>query len=639
MPTVAHAQPAPTPPPAPAVSAADAARQDLEQQKNILKNAAATPAQKDEAAKRLVQRDTPETHAILKQLFTEPGASQQTQIALAHAMVNDPNPDPSLIQPLVNLIGDGRNLAATDAAAQALASLAHHGSEEAWARLEQQSRILSMPVGSRAAIIKSMGKLVDKRAAQTLVDFLRNEPLDITQIQNAAKAALVELTGLQRMSGDREQLIRWWDRSKNTPDAQWKEECHVRQADTASGMQNDLRMLADATRQWVQEDYNANPEPRKLEKLLGSGAPQMRLIGVDLALSDWDKTGRIAPTITAKLRDMIGDSATQVRQAVVRVLRTTLAGSDDATAKAAMVDALIAQLTLEKDSDVKAAIALALGQFRDLRAIEPLLNALNDESVRVQEAAAGAIKDIGPLVVASKNVTLVARVRDTLRSRVADAPRMSPLRTRLVEAMATLQDPSLLNDFYGLLNRAESGPVRRAAIAGLAGIGNPNSANAIMRWISDAGEAGVRLEAASALRQVGSFNDISSLIDRLNPSVEQDKSVREAVLKTILALADKGSPADLNDLANKLPNAEQRLEVLKLEEQRLAAANSPAELAACRENIAQTSMELGQPKDAARYYVMALDYWISQNTHRRALMHWCGRPWTPSSSPGSFPRP
>ena len=461
--------------------------------------------------------------------------------------------------------------------------------------------------------MKAMGNLVEKRVAQTLVDFLRNEP-DVPQIQNAAKTALVELTGLQRLSGDRERLIRWWDLNKNTPDAQWKEECHVRQADNAAAVQKDKDVIVEAMRQWVQDDYNANPDPKKLDKLLSNRAAPMRLIGVDLAQGDWDKTGRIAPVVTTKLREMIGDSAIEVRQGVVRTLRITLAGSDDAKAKTAMVDALMTQLAIEKDSEVKAGIAAALGQFRDPRAITPLLAALNDEAARVQEAAAAAIKELGPLIVAAKDPVLSARVRDVLRARLNDAPKASAVRSRIVEAMSALQDTALLNDFYGLLNMTEHVLVRRAAIVGLAGIRNPAAANIVARWVSsDRGNAGVRLEAASAMSKLGTFDDISPLVDRLNPAVEEDKSVRDAIWRTILVLAEKGSPADLNGLANKLANSEQRLEILKLEEGKLTALNSPAELAACRENLAQTLMDHSRPQEAAGYYVKALDFWISKN--------------------------
>ena len=58
------------------------------------------------------------------------------------------------------------------------------------------------------------------------------------------------------------------------------------------------------------------------------------------------------------------------------------------------VEGLIEALSYEKDENVRLAAAWALGEMGDQRAIEPLINALQDQQ-RVKEAAAKSLGEIG----------------------------------------------------------------------------------------------------------------------------------------------------------------------------------------------------------------------------------------------------
>src|SRR5205814_10608905 len=80
-----------------------------------------------------------------------------------------------------------------------------------------------------------------------------------------------------------------------------------------------------------------------------------------------------------------------------------------------MIDALLGQLPLERDADVRIAITRALPPTRDLRVVEPMLALFHDPSPAVVETVAmgPADKDLAPL--SQKKPELAQRVVRELR--------------------------------------------------------------------------------------------------------------------------------------------------------------------------------------------------------------------------------
>src|SRR5688572_13304514 len=91
------------------------AQRDLDHLRSTLENPEA--ADKDEAARRLVSRDTPEARAILNNVLDS--AERSGQLAVARALAADPSPNAQFIGPLQKLLSNDPQL--TEAAAQALA--------------------------------------------------------------------------------------------------------------------------------------------------------------------------------------------------------------------------------------------------------------------------------------------------------------------------------------------------------------------------------------------------------------------------------------------------------------------------------------------------------------------------------------
>ncbi|HEX2973683.1 MAG TPA: HEAT repeat domain-containing protein [Tepidisphaeraceae bacterium] len=212
---------------APAAEAAsDAAQKDLQQQQQILtdRNTPDTLAQqqlREEAARRLASRSSREADEMLLRVLNDFG-NRAGQLAVAKAlsgvarvMSTDQAVEAQFVTALANLMGDDREL--TDKAATALATFKNN--EQARERLTTYVNNLSRNLNTRAAVIRAMGRLVDKRTAGFLVGILNREnenPL----VRDAAARALDEMTGL-RFGNDAQLWNQWWQTSQNKSDLEW----------------------------------------------------------------------------------------------------------------------------------------------------------------------------------------------------------------------------------------------------------------------------------------------------------------------------------------------------------------------------------------------------------------------------------
>src|SRR5438552_19208114 len=86
----------------------EVARKDVQQQEAILTDAGATPAQRDDAARRLVSRSSKEADDVLLKILKD--GARDGQLAVARALASDPTPEPDFIEPLSWLLGSGLGL-------------------------------------------------------------------------------------------------------------------------------------------------------------------------------------------------------------------------------------------------------------------------------------------------------------------------------------------------------------------------------------------------------------------------------------------------------------------------------------------------------------------------------------------------
>lgn len=593
----------------PAANAAEAAQEEMAKQQAILNDRAATPQQREQAAKRLLARAGRETNEVLTKVLVD-FDDRERQLAVLRALASATNPDPVFIDPVMSLLADKGPLIET--AAQALA--VYKSSEPVRNKLTQFAWNRSMAVAPRSAVIKALGKLVDRRAAASLIDLLNQD--ENALIRDAAADALAEMTGVTQNARDVQRWNQWWAANREKPEAQWSNDLLRRNAARVAEVEKRLDRLREFAATTVQKDYKAAPDVEKVKILISylqSDSEDIRLAAVRLVYNEVALFGGKMPApILEALHAMVGDSATEVRKQVA----TTLGAANDPGA----VTALLAQLSQEQDPDVRAEIARALGPTHDTRAVDPLLERLGDASFSVARAAADALKDLAPYLREPKNAAMAKQAAARLMQRLRNTEgnmSMAPLRQSVVEALGQLGDPSSLTLFSKLLDRREAPKVRIAALRGLGLIANPASANEVVNALRDP-EPGVRLAAVQALRSTATLAHAANLRRLLTEAGETDEKVRSEAWEVLSKLLENGSEQELNlwaeffkgDGQTELSRRERVLEIL---EAKLEASSAEEKLALCRQNEGEMLLKLDKPDDAAKKLRQSLDYWNRNN--------------------------
>src|SRR5437773_10874224 len=358
VPYAATGQPGPLPATGPGIS-------DVPQQSAVLASNDSSPQQRDEAARRLVARHTPEAIAALRAALSDL-RSQEGQLAAARALAGDSDPDPTLIDPLFALLPTANrplNRTETELANAAAGALAMYKSRpEVVARLSELARSKA-PESVRSAAIDALGHMVDKQAAETLVRLLGNED-ESDRIRAAAADALMNLTGLTENAADPAAWAKWWQANNAKSAIDFRIDVLLSRAQRLDLLQQRHHQLADETSRELTAQYQAAAQAVRDEmllRLLASPAAELRVLGVDRLLSDKAEGRPITDAAMARLRQMVSDNDWEVRLNAA----VALAQLNDKDA----FEPLLAQLKQERDPRVRAKLARALGPIGEIRAV------------------------------------------------------------------------------------------------------------------------------------------------------------------------------------------------------------------------------------------------------------------------------
>jgi HEAT repeat protein len=595
-------------PPAPAVEGREeAAIRDIKEQEAILTDRASTAAKREEAARRLVSRSSPEADDVLLRVLREI-VNRDSQIAVARALASDPTPQGMFIQPLTNLLGSGAVL--TEAVAQALVTF--KGNDEVRQTLVNFATNPINSLDARAGILSAMGKLVDKQAAGSLINIINTD--DNARIRDSACDALSEMTGLPR-SSNVQGWNQWWEQNRNKSEEQWSKDLLRFNAAARAELVKRLQKMREDASQLLLQIYRAaaNDADRTavLSRYLQNDSEDMRLLGVELVRTETANFKAVPPAIFEQLRKMVGDSASSVRREVAVTLGTAGVGA---------VDALLTQLAQERDSAVREALVRALGPSHDLRAIDPLLAALNDPDFPVARSAADSLNELTADLRDPRNAAVAAKVAEALNKKMETTPLKNdtePLRKGLVEAMASLGHTSSREILQRLAGRAEPlERVRILALRGLGQIGNPAS----MLFITAALEDPSKLVQVEACRAIAKCSDnFGGVANILRPRIgrdEPDPDVRAAAWETLSVLFKKAGEQELrqwNQFLNKDPDFTRRLRVQEELEVRYADAKAGDRLAAIRQDMGKQLLDLNQADKAVEKTQQALEYYQERN--------------------------
>lgn len=603
---VAVAAPCAAQEPAPAPAAETApeapAANDVAALVSLLNNPGISQDERNEAARRLLQRNTDEARAALRGVLVDVG-NRGGQLAVAQALASIPTPLEMFKDPLFALLGPDTKL--TEAGAQALANF--KGNPEVLNRLANFANDRRGRAPVRTSTIKALGTLVEKRAAEIIMNLLTRDAED-AEIRNAAADALMQMTGLRANGRDVQVWQQWWAANGGKNDADFKNDLLYSRAARFDQLQLRYSTFRNEVQAQLAAHYQSVAEPQKPEVLvryLKSPEPEIRTVGARLIHDDAINARPIGAVAKERLREMIGDSAPEVRMEVARAFRVI----NDADA----LEALLAQLAQEPNPDVRAELAAAIAPILDLRAVPALLKQLDDSSYRAAEAAANALGRLAPVIrkTAPEMVPTVSGKIVGLIDAMSGIPAAAGLRETSVEALIPLEDPNMLAVFSRLLRPEESARVRKAALRGLAELRDPRAADTIANsLLLDDADPSVRLRAVEALGSTATFAHAQRLWERMNPANEPDAAVRKAAWTALQSLFPNAPLEQLAQWADRFRDQpEQRLTVLLAMRDSLVRNRDEDQLAVIRQNIGETLLKLSRPDEAAQYFKMSLDYY------------------------------
>jgi len=526
------------PVPAAVSTPGEGAGAELARLRDFLTGPDRTFATRRDAARVLVEKDTPEARAMLLDVLSSP--SEATR-AVLEVLASRAAADPALVDPLFAL------LASDDAdirRAAAGAFGAYQGSEKVLDGLEALASETSAPAASRLAAVEALAGLFDKRAIGILVD-LTAAPSQ--EVASAAAEALAEMTGRSDLPPAAEVWQGWWQEHRKEPEARllagllrrFRESLAQRTARLDEVRNRFLNHLADR--------YEAAETKEKVAlavEHLSDALPAVRTLGArqaariaPSALAASNGTGNKAyPELVTALLNHVDDASPTVRAAVAEALaawREESAGP-----------VLLARLAKETVPETRAALAAALGSLRVAGAVEPLI-AMLEAPVQVEVvAAAGALGQIGDRSGGEPDA--VKPALDPL-ARLARTAGPTAVRESACLALAKIAPPSAEKTLAAALDDPQPSVRYTAAqgIGNLEGVGGETVA-ALVDHLQDK-DKGVRQAAAAALAQVGGDKAAAEMAARLQPDAETEPAVRNALWDAISALADDASSPDRAD--------------------------------------------------------------------------------------------
>jgi len=172
------------------------------------------------------------------------------------------------------------------------------------------------------------------------------------------------------------------------------------------------------------------------------------------------------------------------------------------------IDGLITALRYKKDYFVRKTAADALGQIGNTRAVESLINTLNDEDYRVQHAAAFALGKIGDVRAIDPLITTLSDKDENMRISAADA-------------LGQIGDNRAVDPLITALKFDKGWLVRKNAALSLGRIGDVRAIDPLLIAFNNDEEI-VRTSAATALGMFKSERAVDPLLELL---INGDKNI------------------------------------------------------------------------------------------------------------------
>ncbi|MEX2671947.1 MAG: HEAT repeat domain-containing protein [Phycisphaeraceae bacterium] len=349
------------------------------------------------AAQILLTRDWPDATQAMKLDLARGTVGTRRAVAKAIAAVDQPDPD--LMQPLVNLLDTEETALRRDVAA----GLGRFDDEGLVRWLMQVAEEGGESSAERLGAIESLAQHRQTEVVELLLSLI--EPDHAWAVRSAAFDSLARLSGLHALGTDVESWQQWWARASSLEADQWQSSLlrnfSNRNAELAKQVQVSVDRLVTAHNRL----YDAAAEsgrPAMLEQMLRDPMEDLRLLALRLIERRVLNAQPVEGEVRAAMRQCLTDRAAAVRIKSATVLETLA----DAEAAELAIDLLLA----ERSRSVQSAYLTLMARVPRAEAVEPALWLMQEQ--RVQSAAADCLRAafdaglmLGPQIQRARQIT------------------------------------------------------------------------------------------------------------------------------------------------------------------------------------------------------------------------------------------
>ena len=412
-------------------------------------------------------------------------------------------------------------------------------------------------LNSKRLLAKALGNTNDRDAVEPLIKLLS---VDDRVLRDVVKKSLEKITK-QAIGKDSAWWNEWWERNRVKTREQWLEDIVLKQEENTKQFESKFEHLKLEIAQKSIKLFELRPDksdPKPLIEAIKSEYPEIRIF---------------AAKELAKIKNP------------------------------SVIDVLI-DATSDKQEEVRIEVIQTLGEIGDERAVNPLVYTLGDESLVVREKSARALGKLGrPEAVealisalnSNTNLTIVCAIAEAL-GQIEDARAVEPLMTFLnhkesiirectAASLGNLRDSRAVKSLIAALND-EQERVRWYAADSLGKIRDPACVDSLIKLLSDT-SARVRESAVTALGQIGNQQAIESLIKALQ---DVDKRVAEQAAESLVNIKNMNFEV-MDTVANTFYNNKDYKRAEAVLERQIKEYSKQPEL---QEKILQTKIKLAK---------------------------------------------
>ncbi|UCC28996.1 MAG: HEAT repeat domain-containing protein [Phycisphaerales bacterium] len=461
--------------------------------------------------------------------------------------------DAAFVGPLVDLLG----AEAGDLRATAGEALAEFPGADVPARLGALAAQADAPLTKRLAAIDALAPNTHRReVVGQLINLLDVGAPEITErAVNALESATPATFG-----PDLERWRQWWEQKSRLSEEAWLAEQLQIYRDRSRRVAEEFQTFRESsrrehsaitarTRSYQRELFravNGDHRDAKLAEWLDDPLPVVKFTALSIIKAGIaDEGKRPEGQVLVALLGLLAGETPQMRCEVLDIIQNL---NDPA-----VVDAVLARLTQERDPTTRHAIFRALGKLDSPVAIPALIGEIaNPESlpdcVREAAIALGQVAARSPEEETLQNA--VAALKTRYRMEAEKGPAM---RAALLTAMAGVADGAFRPEFLEAVE-SDKATILGAAIRGVLAISDTSKLPRL-RTLMAHSDLLVRLAATEAVGELGREEaDVESLLTRLNPTIEANELAREAAWRGFCRLLGNRPVRDRIEAARRLRN-------------------------------------------------------------------------------------